>query len=691
MDRRTLGRCLRCWCLAVVLAFLAARDVQAGDSYALLIGVSRYPNLAERFQLQGPANDVALFKDLLLERGFAEERIVVLTDSPGAAPPTRSAILDALAKLQQSVKPDDFVLLFFAGHGSQQPAKSAEDTTETEHSNETDGLDEIILPSDAAGWDGSKGTVTNAIIDDEIGAHVTAIRNAGAFVWAVFDSCHSGTMLRGVATGERDRRIDPRDLGIPPEAIADAKAKASRTRGGSGKETMLDPDQPLNPGAGGYVAFYAAQSTQETPEMLLPLGIGDQKLHGLFTYTLAATIASHGGISYRQARDQILQHYLAIARLDPIPLVEGDTADLDRQVMGLAKQAPIRQWPVRPTRQGLRIDAGQLHGLTAGTVLAIVPAATAQESDDVLGYARVEHAASTYALLVPSDHEGRDATTEVPRGAFARLVDARLKTSVRVGEPPEPPSERDDFATVREILNSLHDRQSDDLAIEWVAPGEAADIHLVVREGRLWFLSSSGRLATDGPMKSASLTIPETNSDEAGRRRLAANIITNLVRIGRVANLYRIAGHLSGNAIANSLDVRFKVTRGADGALESLEANEFPTLFDGDRLAFTMRNEGNAPLDVTVLFIDSAFGIEPWFPVDGRNNRLMPGDTVEDALEVTLTTTGMERLFFIAAATQAASPGTNFSYLAQPRLVTRGGKSGPGVGGTLTLTDLLRN
>ena len=57
-------------------------------------------------------------------------------------------------------------------------------------------------------------------MDDEIGGALDAIRDKGAFVWVIFDNCHSGTATRGVPIDEiaeelyTERKADPEWLGI---------------------------------------------------------------------------------------------------------------------------------------------------------------------------------------------------------------------------------------------------------------------------------------------------------------------------------------------------------------------------------------------------------------------------------------------------------------------------------------------
>src|SRR5690606_3493218 len=134
---------------------------------ALLVGVSDYHVLDA--DLKGPRNDVALMAGALVARGAQPQDIRVLT-TPGtplaeglaaAGDPTRQAILDGLDRLAAEAQPGDTVIFYYSGHGSQAPDQSGD---------EAGGYDEILLPSDAAGWKGAIGAVENAIVDDELQA-----------------------------------------------------------------------------------------------------------------------------------------------------------------------------------------------------------------------------------------------------------------------------------------------------------------------------------------------------------------------------------------------------------------------------------------------------------------------------------------------------------------------------------------
>ena len=154
-------------------------------------------------------------KNVLLQMQVAEQDIKLLYSSHTKRP-TRENIISGLRELATKTTAKDFVYLYFAGHGSRQPARAGD-------TEEEDQLDEIFLPEDVGTWSDEIGAVERAITDNEINALITAIRANGTFVWAIFDSCHSGTMLRSV-NRIKWRKVDPNALGIPSVAAARAVA-----------------------------------------------------------------------------------------------------------------------------------------------------------------------------------------------------------------------------------------------------------------------------------------------------------------------------------------------------------------------------------------------------------------------------------------------------------------------------------
>src|SRR5262245_59571847 len=128
----------------------SGKDPTPGRRHALLVGVTRYPALPPKFQLEGPANDVELLRRTLGERfGFPAADIVILTE-PGRPQrrPTRSNIQREFRRLAAAARPGDQVVILLSGHGSQQPESDPPDPVHPE----ADGLDETFLPADVGPW-----------------------------------------------------------------------------------------------------------------------------------------------------------------------------------------------------------------------------------------------------------------------------------------------------------------------------------------------------------------------------------------------------------------------------------------------------------------------------------------------------------------------------------------------------------
>ena len=154
----------------------AALDFDPGRYHALIIGNNNYRNLPKLKTAVGDADAVS---KLLQERyGFD---VVMLKDA------TRYQILTALAKLRATLKLDDNLLIYYAGHGV---------------------LDE---GADAGYWlpvDAESDNPANWVSTTDLTNSLRAMD--AQHVMIVADSCYSGTLLRGVATaprGDTDRRV----------------------------------------------------------------------------------------------------------------------------------------------------------------------------------------------------------------------------------------------------------------------------------------------------------------------------------------------------------------------------------------------------------------------------------------------------------------------------------------------------
>ena len=408
-------------CALVVLTIAGWPDPAGAESRALLIGVSDYDDSIGLTDLRGPANDVRLLRDVLTARGV--ERIQILADGvDGAARPTRAAILDAFDRLAAEVGSGDFVYIHLSGHGTRQPDRNGD---------ETDGLDEVFLPADTARAEPGAGAIPNAIVDEELGNAVDRIRDAGADVWLVMDSCYSGTGLRAVTADTATRFVDPEILGIRATPAAEPVGTAPLALAGAATRV------------GKYLAFYAAQSSEVAREVNLKSGdVVDDGTgwYGLFTAKLASRLSDDSVLSYRQLFQAVLRDMTddaipGVARLQT-PLWEGDL--IDAAVLGGRETVGVRQFSV----SGSRVSAGLVHGMGRGTLVALVGDAAAGP-DDVIGYAQLTDVEATEAALrpvsaacVPDSEVLCENAGALPEGArYARVVARPIDLTLRLAHP----------------------------------------------------------------------------------------------------------------------------------------------------------------------------------------------------------------------------------------------------------------
>lgn len=645
--------------IALALLIVAPVFAHASKKYALLVGVSAYPSLPEHFQLKGPPNDVALMQTILKQYGFDDGNVRVLADGmKGAMVPTRQAILSELTRLASQVKEGDFVYLHFSGHGSQQP------TTRGKQPVEPDGLDEIFLPADVGKWDGSKGAVNGAIVDTEFGIAITNIRQRGAFVWAVFDSCHSGTMTRGSAGNDlRYRQIQPQDLGISNDVMTRAQTGSVQTRGApQAKNGALGNETKLRNAAGGFVAFYAAQSSELAPEESLPTNQLDRKPFGTFTYTLAETLARNPNISYRQAGQQILNRYASRVMNSPTPLFEG--SGLDAPIFGSTPGELRHQWKVKKNGQDLRIAAGALHQLADGAIFAVVPSPAAEDKE-ILGYLKAVNTKIVETDLEPIAYNKMAAPdiSGIKPEAYIRLVNPNLSMALLVALPPAGNDLNHD--KINRVLGQLMKGKTEGVRIKWVKPGQGADLSLHIEDNKLWLLPSSGAIFKSGQKKTHSIDL---SSDE---EKLTAALQASFRRIAKVINLLRLTTEMSTGLVAGAVNTTIMHQKADSWKRSVIKLGAVPSLKVKDTLFFGVTNNHTRAIDLTVLFVDSEYGITPVYPNGpGDANRIEAGAKQNALFELTLTgdTTGMESLIVIAVEATPQGATADFGFLAQSGL-----------------------
>ena len=208
--------------------------------------------------LDGAVNDVHLMKAVLQDLGFQD--FVVLTDQDATA----DAILQALQKnLVDDAQPGDVRLFYYSGHGNHIKNRA---------STEREQEDQTLVPAD--NWRNVPD-----IRDKEISRILFNAARKGVIVTLIADSCHSGSLARGVwNSGGKARTNSGTRAGTPGVTLHEPMAN---------DPADLDPatHQPIDPEMLGVLTLAAAQPNQEAREVQTEDGP-----HGAFTWALAQAL-----------------------------------------------------------------------------------------------------------------------------------------------------------------------------------------------------------------------------------------------------------------------------------------------------------------------------------------------------------------------------------------------------------------
>ncbi|MBT5537269.1 caspase family protein, partial [Candidatus Poribacteria bacterium] len=250
---------LRTACAALIMA--ATLTAARADTYAVLVGINDYQYFGVR-DLQYSESDVELMRDTLTRHcGVPPEHIRVLLGKEA----TRRAIgLAIRVWLAESTQPDDRVLFYFAGHGTQ---------LQDDNGDEEDGLDESLWA-----WDTGILDLT-WVRDDDLNRWLSAVPAREKVV--ILDCCHSGTgsrflgenRVRAASVPMSEVRITSLETKLEAEQSIEAEATVPAA-------SPVDMSAFTTPGAGDTVAEFSAclphQLVVETA----------QYKHGAMTYFL---------------------------------------------------------------------------------------------------------------------------------------------------------------------------------------------------------------------------------------------------------------------------------------------------------------------------------------------------------------------------------------------------------------------
>jgi hypothetical protein len=149
--------------------FIPKKIIINKNKKALLIGINYTGTSNELF---GCINDVNSIKERISNQGFTD--INVLTDFTSKKA-TRNNILEEFKNLLINSNEGDLLFLLYSGHGSYALDRNGDEKT---------GYDQLIVPCDL-----------NIILDDELKSIIQTNLKPNVTLFAMFDSCFSGSVL----------------------------------------------------------------------------------------------------------------------------------------------------------------------------------------------------------------------------------------------------------------------------------------------------------------------------------------------------------------------------------------------------------------------------------------------------------------------------------------------------------------
>ena len=586
--------------LMLLLVLFATGGNAAAVQRALLVGVSELVNQPQVLWLQAPRNDVMLMRQTLMKQGFAPADITMLADGvAGAALPEAQRINEALARLLEQSRAGDFVMLYFSGHGTRL-------RDSTKRYQEPDGLAENFLARDARGTDSSGGSLPGGLRDVDFDRWIRAFLGKNVFVWSVFDTCSAASMTRSAAQPVED--VGPADDEVRFRGVRAGQLAAS------GQPALAQPAAPPPPEPAGvprarYVAFFASESHQVTPELRLPRkarNARNAQPQGLLTWAVAEALQQKPA-TWRDLFNGVLDLYPPVieelesrfpARELPSPVAEGN---LDLPIFSNAA-APLSTRPVwRAERAGgsLTLKVGLLDGLEPGQEVRIV--ATMADGLQRTAQGRLVQAdLGSARLAVPA--------------ALGELAQATSWSVTPVAEPASAALRvRSDSALPGGIsldypasIRAAADAQAD---VRWVDLGAAG--------GRLEVLSPALAAAAQAGAAPAGAVVRD-----AAEARVRLQALAQLKWMSRLAELAK-EGRLDG------FDAVLEV-RDESRVLRSAEVRDTAggtlVLRQGERAELIVRNGSGHSIDLVVVGIDAQGILRAVYPEDlGEANRFERG------------------------------------------------------------------
>lgn len=341
----------------IFVPFNTNAQAQSGtnNAHALIIAIGNYPYERTGWRKLSSLNDIPYIKKILKDQGFPEDNISILKDDEA----TKKGILNAFNDLINKVKRGDVVVIHISSHGEQ--------VADNENKDETDGLDECIVPYDAISPEMSEDFIkdqANYLRDDEFGVIIDDLRmkvGPGGDVIVFLDNCFSGSGTRGTAIIRGDQ---------PPLVPKDFK-KSYRSKT---VDRYVFNDKPVTHNENsmaGYTVISASKSSENNYETTDENGNGV----GSLTYNISKAFQQlENQTTYRTLFARIVSLMQATVP-NQNPTLEG--TGVDRLLFGGKYISQKTYFEVsKIEEESITVEAGIFAGMDKGAKVEFYPAGT---------------------------------------------------------------------------------------------------------------------------------------------------------------------------------------------------------------------------------------------------------------------------------------------------------------------------
>lgn len=554
--------------------------------FALMVGIDKYQSPVPA--LEGCVNDMRAFADfveLRTTRAGIPLHLNILENQDG----TRMNIVEQFDKHLKEAGPEDLMVFYYSGHGSQEQAHSVFWSLEEDRKNET------LVCYDSRQPDGMD------LADKELATLIDLVTGNGAQMAIVMDCCNSGSATRAIAVEETPANTRVRQT--PSHAGARTLDSYILPRDQVGTRGMFSFGN--EPNANQLIVptpRHVAMSATQPFELAKETWLGGSP-RGVFTYSLMEVLSNAVG---QQSYLDVVRQVRALVRqrtTNQSPqLYAQNTDDINLEFLGGTTAQTLNYYFLNHhMTRGWEIDAGASQGIPAqnasATELAVYDSAASDQ--DLLDPKKALGAISLKEVRPSSSSVRLKGTLELDKSSAYRtriteMAVEQLRVHVR-GK---------DLTGVEAARKAISAKGEPDLYIDLEENPSGADYHVVASNNQLVVIRSTD--AEDQPLIEQIRGYGEAE---------VAKLAENLVHIGKWEQILKMnnpGSRLAGSSVRIDLmevNSDAVIQPGKDGHVFEISPGTSTEQLPQVRVRLT--NTSGEKLYASLLYLGSQFQVEP--------------------------------------------------------------------------------